>query len=150
MTDRIIDVIEPLVTELGFDLEAAEVRGSGPKRVLRVAIDSDNGVGIDDLADVTRVLSPALDASDVMGEQSWTLEVTSRGVDRPLTHPRHWRRNADRLVTVELSDGERFDGRIMSSDEEGVDLLIRGSATRFPYSEIVSAVVQIELNRKDA
>ena len=62
--------------------------------MLRVAVDKDGGVTLDDVADATREVNRVLDGSDVMGEQPYTLEVTSRGVDRPLTLPRHWRRNA--------------------------------------------------------
>lgn len=149
MTDSISAEIEPIIAQLGFDLEAVEVKGSGPHQVLTVAIDADAGVDIDDIADVTRALSPVLDASDAAPRGAYTLEVTSRGVDRPLTAPRHWRRNRDRLVAVVLADTERFEARIGDSDETGVDLLVRGEATRFPYEDIVTATVQIELNRKD-
>lgn len=149
MNDSIAAVIEPTVRGLGFDLEAVELRGGGKHRTLLVAIDSDAGVGIDEITDVTRALAPVLDQTDVMGESPYTLEVTSRGVDRPLTEPRHWRRNRGRLVAVELVDTERFEARIGSSDDEGVDLDVRGTTTRFPYSDISAAVIQVELNRKD-
>ena len=86
---------------LDLDVEAVELTPAGKRRVLRVAVDGDDGVTLDDVADATREVSEVLDASDVMGEQPYTLEVTSRGVDRPLTLPRHWRRNADRLVKVD-------------------------------------------------
>ena len=149
MNDRIAAVIEPIVRELGFDLEAVELRGAGKHRVLLVAIDSDSGVGIDEITAVTRVLNPVLDQTDALGDAPYTLEVTSRGVDRPLVEPRHRRRNKGRLVAVELVDTERFEARIGASDDDGVDLEVRGAATRFPYSEIAHAVIQVELNRKD-
>lgn len=149
MNDSIDAVIQPIVRELGFDLEAVEVRGSGNHRVLFVAIDSDTGVGIDEITKVTRALAPVLDEDSSMGQAPYTLEVTTRGVDRPLTDPRHWRRNRGRLVAVELTDTERFEARIGSSDDEGVDLETKGVATRFPYADIANAVIQVELNRKD-
>ena len=89
--------------------------------MLRVAVDKDGGVTLDDVAEATRAVSEVLDESDVMGEQPYTLEVTSRGVDRPLTLPRHWRRNADRLVTVTLTAGEQVTGRIGVLHRRGRD-----------------------------
>ena len=113
--DRIeAELVDPL-SALGFDVEAVEVTPAGKRRVLRVAVDKDGGVTLDDVADATREVSRVLDESDVMGELPYTLEVTSRGVDRPLTLPRHWRRNADRLAKVTLTDGTTVTGRIGAS-----------------------------------
>ena len=115
-----------------------------------IAIDGDDGVTLDDVADATKRISEVLDASDVMGEQPYTLEVTSRGVDRPLTLPRHWRRNADRLVKVTLSDGGEVSGRITSSTDDAVTLDVDGTAREIGYAEVDKALVQIEFNRKRA
>jgi ribosome maturation factor RimP len=146
---RISSLLEPVTASLGLDLDEVELLGKAEHRRLLIAVDRDGGVGIDEVAQATRAISAVLDESDVMGEAAYTLEVASRGVDRPLLSPRHWRRNAGRVVAVELVDGERFEARIRSSDDAGVDLAIKGETTRFPYDEIVKAVVQIELNRKD-
>ncbi|HPU12561.1 MAG TPA: ribosome maturation factor RimP [Aeromicrobium sp.] len=142
-------LLEPTISALGLDLEDVELLGKGANRRLLISVDQDGGVGIDQVARATRAVSAILDESDVMGEERYTLEVASRGVDRPLTELRHWRRNAGRIVAVELTDGERFEARIEKSDDDGVDLVSKGDSTRFPYDEIVKAVVQIELNRKD-
>ena len=107
--------LEDPLGALGLDLEAVELTPAGQRRILRIAVDGDDGVTLDDVADATRGSPSVLDESDVMGEQPYTLEVTSRGVDRPLTLPRHWRRNADRLVKVTLTDGERVTGRITAA-----------------------------------
>jgi ribosome maturation factor RimP len=149
MTDSLETLVETTVAALGLDLEALELTPAGRKRVLLVALDRDGGVGIDHITEATRALSEVLDASDVMGETPYTLEVTSRGVDRPLTLPRHWRRNEGRLVRLRLADDTSVDGRIGASDDEGVDIEGR-TTTRYPYDQITSALVQIELNRKDA
>lgn len=149
MTDSLETLVEATVTALGLDLEALELTPAGHRRVLRIAVDRDGGVGIDHVTGATRALSQALDESDVMGETPYTLEVTSRGVDRPLTLPRHWRRNVDRLVRLRLDDGSSVDGRIGESDDTGVEIVGR-TTTRYPYDQISSALVQIELNRKDA
>ncbi|MET0930663.1 MAG: ribosome maturation factor RimP [Aeromicrobium sp.] len=149
MTDSLETLVETTVSSLGLDLEALELTPAGKKRVLLVAVDRDGGVGIDDITDATRALSEVLDSTEVMGEQPYTLEVTSRGVDRPLTHPRHWRRNEGRLVRLRLvADDSSVDGRIGTSDDAGVDIVGR-TTTRYAYADITSALVQIELNRKD-
>jgi ribosome maturation factor RimP len=105
-------------------------------------------VTLDDVADATREVSRVLDDSDVMGEQPYTLEVTSRGVDRPLTLPRHWRRNTDRLVKVTLEDGSDVTGRITSSDDVAATLEVDGAAHEVTYDNVAKALVQIEFNRK--
>ncbi|MFD1861216.1 ribosome maturation factor RimP [Aeromicrobium camelliae] len=149
MNDRIADLVGPVVSALGLDLEAVELSGQGPNRRLRIAVDGDEGVDIGTIADVTRAVSAELDATDLLGSAPYTLEVTSRGVDRPLTAPRHWRRNAGRLVEARLTDGRTLVGRIGDSDDDGVDLLAKGVPTRYSYADIERAVIQIELNRKD-
>ncbi len=149
MTDRLETLVASCVSALGLDVEAVELREGGRRKVLRIALDTDGGIGIDHITQATRALSEALDNSDVMGSDPYTLEVTSRGVERPLTLPRHWRRNAGRLVRVTLED-ETLDGRIGDSDETGVDLTTKKDTTRIAYDQIVTALVQTELNRKDA
>lgn len=146
--DRIeAELIDPLkVMEL--DVEAVELTPAGKRRVLRVAVDKDGGVTLDDVADATREVSRVLDESDVMGEMPYTLEVTSRGVDRPLTLPRHWRRNHDRLVKATTSDGTDVTGRITSSDDTSVTLDVDGEQHEIAYADIAKALVQIEFNRK--
>jgi ribosome maturation factor RimP len=150
MDQRLATLVDECVSALGFDLEAIDLTPAGNKRVLRIALDRDGGVGIDHITDATRALSEELDASDVMGSQPYTLEVTSRGVDRPLTEPRHWRRNAGRLVRLKLADDSSIDGRIGESDDEGVEIEGRTTSQRLAYDQIITALVQTELNRKDA
>ena len=135
------------LSALGLDLESVEVTPAGKRRILRVAVDKDGGVTLDDVADATREVNRVLDDSDVMGEQPYTLEVTSRGVDRPLTLPRHWRRNQDRLVKVTLAGGETLTGRIASSDEAAACLDVEGSVREVSYGDVAKALVQIEFNR---
>ena len=150
MDQQLATLVDECVSALGFDLEAIELTPAGNKRVLRIALDRDGGIGIDHITEATRALSEELDASDVMGSQPYTLEVTSRGVDRPLTEPRHWRRNAGRLVRLRLADDSSIDGRIGESDDEGVIIEGRTTSQRLAYDQISTALVQTELNRKDA
>ncbi len=116
--------------------------------MLRIAVDKDGGVTLDEIAEATRAIGEVLDGSDVMGQQPYTLEVTSRGVDRPLTLPRHWRRNHDRLVKVTPHEGEAIIGRITSSDEDGATLDVSGTAHEVAFDDVKKAMVQIEFNRK--
>jgi ribosome maturation factor RimP len=140
------ELTNPLAT-LGLDVEAVEITPAGKRRILRVAVDKDGGVTLDDVADATREVNRVLDDSDVMGEQAYTLEVTSRGVDRPLTLPRHWRRNESRLVKVTPHEGAAFTGRVLASDDDGVTLDVSGRERRVGYADVKRALVQIEFNR---
>jgi ribosome maturation factor RimP len=125
-----------------------ELTAAGKRSVLRIAVDGDAGVTLDDIANAAKQVSEVLDASDVMGEQSYTLEVTSRGVDRPLTLPRHWRRNTDRLVKVTTTGGDTVTGRIVESDDAAATLDVEGATREVAYAEVANALVQVEFNRK--
>lgn len=148
-------LVEPLAA-LGLDVEAVELSPAGKRRVLRVAVDKDGGVSLDDVAEATREVDRVLEEGDAMGEHPYTLEVTSRGVDRPLVSPRHWRRNADRLVKVTLEpplEGE-VTGRILDCDEDadggGVRIDVDGEVRRLAYADVRKALVQVEFNRRPA
>lgn len=146
--DAISDALAEPMAGLGLDVEAVELTPAGKRRILRVAVDKDGGVSLDDVAAATRTVEQVLDADDAMGEQPYTLEVTSRGVDRPLTLPRHWRRNRDRLVKVTLAEGEVLEGRIGACDEESVTLDVAGTVREIAYADVTKALVQIEFNKK--
>jgi ribosome maturation factor RimP len=148
--DRIEQELATPLGALGLDVEAVELTPAGKRRILRIAVDADDGVTLDDVAGATKKVSEVLDASDVMGEQPYTLEVTSRGVDRPLTMPRHWRRNTDRLVKVTTTDGDTVTGRIVRSDDEAVTLDVEGTPREVDYAEVAKALVQVEFNRKSS
>ena len=145
--DRIeAELVDPL-SALGLDVEAVEITPAGKRRILRVAVDKDGGVTLDDVAEATREVASVLDDSDVMGEMPYTLEVTSRGVDRPLTLARHWRRNTDRLVKVTLADGEEVTGRIVDCDDATAQVEVGGERRQLSYADVTKALVQIEFNR---
>ena len=148
--DRLVSELTPPLLELGLDLEALEVTPAGRRRLLRVAVDKDGGVTMDDVAEATKEVSRLLDASEAMGEQPYTLEVTSPGIDRPLTLPRHWRRNNGRLVKVRTQSGETVVGRITASDDDQVHLDVDGSARELPLSDVAKAHVEVEFNRKES
>jgi ribosome maturation factor RimP len=141
------ELVGPL-TALDLDVEAVEITPAGKRRLLRIAVDKDGGVTHEDLVVADHEVARVLDSSEVMGEQPYTLEVTSRGVDRPLTLPRHWRRNADRLVKVTTTDGETVEGRITTSDDVAACIGVGNSTREIAYADITRAVVQVEFNRR--
>lgn len=144
IVDRLETVVAPVLEELGLDLEAVELTRAGKRSVLRVAADKDGGVDMDDIAEATRAVSAALDEADLMGQAGYTLEVSSPGVDRPLTLPRHWRRNRGRLVTVTRDQADPVTGRIVDADEDGAELDTDGGTVRISFAEVRKAKVQIE------
>ena len=144
---RIADVIRPVIVAAGLDLEAVRVSAAGRRRLLRVVVDSDRGVSLDDAAAISRELSAALDAVAVMGDFPYTLEVSSPGVDRPLTDYRHWRRAVGRLVRVTVTDSggaQPVSGRISAADIDGVTLEVEGARRRFPYAALGAGAIQVE------
>ena len=147
--DRLAEELTGPIDALGLDLEAVDLTSAGKRRVLRVAIDKDGGVTMDDIADATREVSRVLDDTSVMGEQAYTLEVSSPGVDRPLTLPRHWRRNSGRLVKVSPVEGEPVTGRITATDDEGAVVDVEGTEHRFAYVDVKKAKVQIEFKKEN-
>ncbi len=141
--------LTPVIATAGYDLEDIVVAPAGKRRLVRITVDKDGGVTLDECAEVSRDVSAALDAADdVLGHQPYTLEVSSPGVSRPLTEPRHWRRSVGRLVKVVLSDGSSVTGRVVSSSEISVGLDIDGSPREVALADVAKAVVQVELNRR--
>nr|WP_281273880.1 ribosome maturation factor RimP [Actinomadura pelletieri] len=115
-------LLAPAVDEAGFDLEEVDVRPAGRRRLVRVVVDADGGVDLDDIATISETASELLDTTEVMGTAPYVLEVTSPGVDRPLTEPRHWRRAVGRLVVVPLAEGGQIEGRVVAADDETVEI----------------------------
>ncbi len=146
--DRLADRLTGPIGALGLDLEAVDLSNAGKRRILRIAVDQDGGVTMDDIAAATREVAGVLDETNLMGQQPYTLEVSSPGVERPLTLPRHWRRNVRRLVKVTPHDGEPVIGRITASDDTGAVLDVDGAERRVEYAEVKKAKVQIEFKKE--
>jgi ribosome maturation factor RimP len=144
---RLAGLLAEPIEALGLDLEAVDLSRAGKRSVLRVAVDKDGGVDLDDVAAATAEVSRLLDESDVMGGGSYTLEVSSPGVDRPLTLPRHWRRNATRLVKATLVGGDEVTGRIVAADDDGADLDVDGERRNIAFDDVSKARIQIEFKR---
>lgn len=145
---RVRDVIEPVVSAAGFDLEDLSLSRAGRRHLLRVLVDADGGISLDDVAVVSREISNALDAAEESGGEllagEYQLEVGSPGVDRPLTLPRHWRRNVGRLVAV-----NGLTGRVTAADDDGVVLDVDGAPRELRYADLGAGKVQIEFKRLD-
>jgi ribosome maturation factor RimP len=155
-SERLRGLLEPLVAARDLDLEEIDVTPAGKRRVLRIVVDSDEGVQLDACAELSRAVSEELDESDVMGGAPYVLEVTSPGADRPLTEPRHYRRATGRLIKARLTEGGELVARIIAVDDEGLDLEVPGVKGRKPtprriaFGDIAKARVEIEFNRKAA
>ncbi len=147
--DGLRAVLEPVVAAAGCDLEEVVVTPAGRRRLLRLVVDRDGGVTLDDVAEVSTAVGAALDATASMGDSPYVLEVTSPGVDRPLTAPRHWRRAAGRLVRVPLRSGGTLAGRVLAADEATVVVEVDGEERTVPLAELGAGVVQVEFRRED-
>ena len=159
---RMAGLVAPVVEAAGYDLEELAVTPAGRRSIVRVVVDRDAGVTLDDVAEVSRAVSAALDEHDgEFGSAPYVLEVTSPGVDRPLTEPRHWRRNTGRLVTVALGaegSAEQVTARVLEVDGDGVTLAVEAKGkpgarkrppTRrhVPWPELGVGRVQVEFGR---
>ena len=151
--ERIVGLLEPAVAALGMDLEDVKITSAGRRRLLRIVVDADGGVSLDDIALASRELSATLDRAAAMGEASYTLEVSSPGVDRPLTEPKHWRRAVGRVVSAPLrsqpgtpatAPDATVTGRVAAADSSGVRFDVDGASREFGYSELGPGRIQIE------
>lgn len=151
---RLVQLLTPAVEATGHDLENVSVSPAGKRRVVRVVVDRDKGVTLDDVAQVSRALSDVLDAAEVdepaLLGGAYVLEVSSPGVDRPLTEPRHWRRNVGRLVTAHLVDGTSVTGRVLSADDAGIELDTEQGSRHLARGDVVRGDVQVEFSRPGA
>jgi ribosome maturation factor RimP len=146
-----------VVEETGLDLEDVAVTRVGHRAEVRVLVDKDGGVSLDDVATVSQAISTVLDlpaADAILGEQPFVLEVSSPGVDRPLVDPRQWRRAIGRLVRVRLGAGAEITGRIVAVDADDVRLAVVGAKPGAPareqafgFDELGPGRVQVEFNR---
>jgi ribosome maturation factor RimP len=155
---RLATLLAPVVGHNGLDLEdvAVTLAGkNGRRSQVRVLVDKDGGISLDDVALISRAISDALDstaeADAILGGAAYVLEVSSPGVDRPLVESRHWRRAVGRLVRVPLVAGGDVTGRLIAAEADGVRLLISAGRSEtersFAFAELGAGRVQVEFNR---
>jgi ribosome maturation factor RimP len=153
LKDQISELVTPAVSDLGFYLEDVHVATPGSHRIVTCVVDGDASLNLDQVTSVSRVISELLDEAVFMGETPFTLEVTSPGVDRPLTQPRHFAKNVSRLLKIIKLDGSEVTGRILSNTDHDVTLSVTIKKETIEQSislaDIKRAVVEIEFNRKD-
>ncbi|MCT2584659.1 ribosome maturation factor RimP [Actinophytocola gossypii] len=154
-------VVAAAVARAGFELEDLHVQQAGRRQLVKVVVDSDEsadsggGIGLDEVAEVSRAVSSALDALEddrTAGSPlggSYTLEVTSPGLDRPLTKPRHWRRARLRKVAVRTGE-DAYSARVGDADDQGVYLLVDGDVRHVGYGDVEHAVVEVEFREPPA
>lgn len=147
--DLLRTAIEPIVARGGLDLEELDVTLVGRRRRVRVVVDTDGGVDLDRCAELSQTISAALDDSNLAGDAPYALEVSSPGVSRPLTQPRHWRRNVGRLVRVKRAEGGEVTGRVTDAGDDEAVLNVDGQPVTVSYSGVATAKVQVEFRRDE-
>ncbi len=153
LKDQIAELITPALQQAGYFLEDINVVSPGNHRIVTVIVDGESALNLDQVTVASKLVSELVDEAAFMGETPFTLEVTSPGIDRPLTLPRHFAKNVTRLLKVTKSDGSVVTGRITSNSDLDVTLtVVEKKETKevvVAFSEIKRAVVEIEFNRKD-
>lgn len=153
LKDQISELITPALQKAGYFLEDVNLVSPGQHRIVTVIVDGETGLNLDQVTVASKLVSELLDDTSFMGETPFTLEVTSPGIDRPLTLPRHFAKNVDRLLKVTKTDGLVITGRIRSNSENDVTLEVTEKKevkeVVIALAEIKRAMVEIEFNRKD-
>jgi ribosome maturation factor RimP len=149
---RLLGLLGPVISAAGYELEDVTVSVAGRRSLVRVSVDADGGIDLDAVADVSRVVSDAIDATDADSPGGaafagpYVLEVSSPGVERPLTEPRHWRRATGRLVRAPVQE-RMITGRVIDTTDSGVALDVAGVRRDVPWGELGRGTVQVEFNR---
>jgi len=153
LKDQVSELITPALHQAGYFLEDVNIVSPGQHRIVTVIVDGESGLNLDQVTVASKLVSELLDAATFMGETPFTLEVTSPGIDRPLTLPRHFAKNVDRLLKVTKTDGITVTGRILSNTESDVTLSVTEKKdvkeVVVALTDIKRATVEIEFNRKD-
>ncbi|MFP5023023.1 ribosome maturation factor RimP [Pseudonocardia phyllosphaerae] len=162
LSEQLRGLLEPVVSDAGLEIDAVEVRTAGRKHSVKLVVDhpetsGETGIDLDAIAKLSRAAAAELDPHEHLIEGSYTLEVTSPGLDRPLTRPRDWRRNFLRLATITLTGGDAIEARIGKAGEERVQVAVRGTGKGrrpelrdLPYDEVDKARVEVEFKAPPA
>ena len=141
--EQVLAVITPAIESLGFYIEDINISSAGKRSMLTVIVDGDTHLSLDQVTVATKAISEIVENLPTLGNNPFTLEVTSPGLDRPLTKPRHWRKNKDRLIKIVLTDGKEVNGRIKDSNEASAtvdDQVIN-------FSDIKRATLEVEFKQ---
>jgi ribosome maturation factor RimP len=137
--EAVTEAIKPIIEASGIYLEEVTLTGGSPT-TLTVIVDSDTHLNLDQVTVVTKEISEILENLPELGETPFTLEVSSPGIDRPLTLPRHWRKNQGRLAAIVLHNGNLVKGRIGDLSDAGIAI----DEDVIPLADIAKAHVEIE------
>lgn len=141
--EEISAVITPALKSLGFYLEDITITTAGKRSMLTVIVDADNHLLLDQVTAATKAIGELVEGIQSLGDSPFTLEVTSPGIDRPLTKPRHWRKNIDRLIKVILLDGKEVKGRIKDASELSATV----DQQVILFTDIKRAILEIEFKQ---
>ena len=144
---QLMELLGPVIISHGYDLEDLSVTSAGRRSLIRVIVDGDDGIDLDAVAEVSRAVSDVLDSdsggADFAGP--YVLEVSSPGVDRPLTEPRHWRRAVGRLVATQVAD-QPLIGRIVRADDDHVTLLGDAGEISYRFADLGPGHIEVEFS----
>ena len=150
LASNLTELLNPAVTRAGFVLEEVSVTPVGKRRLISVVVDCENrNPSLDEVTVVSKEVSSILDTYSQLGEMPFTLEVTTPGIDRPLTELRHWKKNIDRLVKITPNTGEKYVARIKEVLPREVVLEFKNQESKVQFSDITRAQIEVEFNRKE-
>jgi ribosome maturation factor RimP len=141
--DEVSEVIRPIIEAAGNYLEEVKIISAGKSKIITVIVDSDSYLNLDQITAITKLISEKIEGIAALGESSFTLEVTSPGIERPLTLARHWKKNLGKLVKIHFLDGGEVTGRITGSSPVSVTL----ESGTYKFSDIKKALLQIEFKK---
>jgi ribosome maturation factor RimP len=150
LASNLTELLNPAVTRAGFVLEEVSVTPVGKRRLISVVVDCENrNPSLDEVTVVSKEVSSILDTYSQLGEMPFTLEVTTPGIDRPLTELRHWKKNIGRLVKITPNTGEKYVARIKEVLPREVVLELKNQESNVQFSDIARAQIEVEFNRKE-
>ena len=152
LQESLTELLTPAVENAGFFLEQVLISNPGNHQILTCVIDGSKPLNLDEVTVVSRLISDLLDATELING-AFTLEVTSPGVDRPLTQRRHWEKNLSRVISMVMLDGSVLTGRL--TELRDIDAVFienikgRMKTHTIVLADIKKAHVEVEFSRKD-
>ncbi len=146
---QVIEILSAEFERAGYEIENVAVDDTARPPRITIVADGDVALDLDTVAELSRSASELLDTMPDLA-CAFVLEVTSPGVDRPLTAPKHFRRAHGRLVEVDLADGTRFSGRVAGTSDGVLRLVVKDrsnwSVREVKLADVAKAVVQVEFS----